>query len=106
MGVLLLVLLLLGLGVFWIEARHRLRPASPLTLRQLDWTVASTETGLALEGWLEINNPHGRMEVMVPDLEVNPRLIGSANLSDVTISTEVTPHHPDEETRADGYWQA
>ena len=106
MGVLLLVLLLLGLGVFWIEARHRLRPASPLTLRQLDWTVASTETGLALEGWLEITNPHGRMEVMVPDLEVTPRLIGSANLSDVTISTEVTPHHPDEETRADGYWQA
>ena len=33
MCVLILILLLIGLGVFWIEARHRLRPASPLTPR-------------------------------------------------------------------------
>ena len=31
MCVLLLILLLFGLSVLWIEARHRLRPSSPLT---------------------------------------------------------------------------
>ena len=103
---LLLILLLIGLGVFWIEARHRLRPASPLTLRQLDWSIGTQGDDLDLEGWIEINNPHARMEVMVPELQVNPVLIGSSDLSDVTVRTEITPHHPDEETRADGYWPA
>ena len=63
MCVLLLILLLIGLGVFWIEARHRLRPASPLTLRQLDWSVETTGNDLHLEGWIEITNLHARMWV-------------------------------------------
>ena len=46
------------------------------------------------------------MEVMVPELEVQPTLIGSADLRDIVTSTRITPHHPDEETRADGYWPA
>ncbi|WP_114992729.1 F420-0:Gamma-glutamyl ligase [Synechococcus sp. UW179A] len=106
MCVLLVILLLIGLGVFWIEARHRLRPASPLTLRQHDWSVASNGNDLELEGWIEISNPHARMEVMVPELQINPVLIGSSNLRDVTVKTRITPHHPDEDTRADGYWPA
>ena len=106
MCVLILILLLIGLGVFWIEARHRLRPASPLTLRQLDWRVETKGNDLELEGWIEISNPHSRMEVMVPELQVNPVLIGSSDLSDVMVRSRITPHHPDEETRADGYWPA
>ena len=106
MCVLLVILLLLGLGVFWIEARHRLRPTSPLQLRQLDWNVQAQEKDLELEGWIEISNPHPRMEVMVPEIQVNPVLIGSSDLSDVTVRTRITPHHPDEDTRADGYWPA
>ena len=106
MCVLLVILLLLGLGVFWIEARHRLRPTSPLQLRQLDWNVQVQGKDLELEGWIEISNPHPRMEVMVPEIQVNPVLIGSSNLGDVTVRTRITPHHPDEDTRADGYWPA
>ena len=44
------------------------------------------------------------MEIFVPELEVKPVLIGSSDLSDIVISSTVTPHHPDEETRPDGYW--
>ena len=106
MCVLLVILLLIGLGVFWIEARHRLRPSSPLKLRQLDWSVRPSGHDLELEGWIEISNPHPRMEVMVPELQVNPVLIGSLDLNDVTVKTRITPHHPDEDTRADGYWPA
>ena len=106
MCVLLVILLLIGLGVFWIEARHRLRPASPLKLRQLDWSVKSTGDDLELQGWIEITNSHARMEVMVPELQVNPVLIGNSNLNDVMVKTLITPHHPDEDTRADGYWPA
>ena len=106
MCVLLVILLLIGLGVFWIEARHRLRPSSPLKLRQLDWSVRPSGDDLELQGWIEISNPHKRMEVMVPELQVNPVLIGSSDLNDVTVKTRITPHHPDEDTRADGYWPA
>ena len=106
MECLLLILLLLGLAIAWIEARHRLWPASPLELRQSDWSASQNGASLEMEGWLEISNPHGRMEVMVPELEVQPTLIGSADLRDIVTSTRITPHHPDEETRADGYWPA
>ena len=106
MECLLLILLLLGLAIAWIEARHRLWPASPLELRQSDWSASQNGASLEMEGWLEISNPHGRMEVMVPELEVQPTLIGNADLRDIVTSTRITPHHPDEETRADGYWPA
>ena len=106
MECLLLILLLLGLAIAWIEARHRLRPASPLMLHQSGWSVKQNGQSLEMEGWLEISNPHGRMEVMVPELDVRPTLIGSSDLSDIVTSTRITPHHPDEETRADGYWPA
>ena len=106
MECLLLILLLLGLAIAWIEARHRLWPASPLELRQSDWSATQNGASLEMEGWLEISNPHGRMEVMVPELEVQPTLIGNADLRDIVTSTRITPHHPDEETRADGYWPA
>lgn len=106
MCVLPLILLLLGLSVLWIEARHRLRPSSPLTLRQMDWSVSKASGNLELSGWLEIANPHQRMEIFVPELEVKPVLIGNDDLSDIVISTRVTPHHPDEESRPDGYWPA
>lgn len=106
MCVLLLILLLFGFSVLWIEARHRLRPSSPLTLRQMDWSVNKGSGDLELSGWLEIANPHQRMEIFVPELEVKPVLIGSSDLSDIVISTKVTPQHPDEETRPDGYWPA
>ena len=77
-----------------------------LTLRQMDWSVNKASGNLELSGWLEIANPHQRMEIFVPELEVKPVLIGSSDLSDIVISSTVTPHHPDEETRPDGYWPA
>ena len=106
MDSLLLILLLLGLAIAWIEARHRLRPVSPLLLRQSDWSVKQKGESLVMNGWLTISNPHARMEVMVPELEVTPTLIGSADLRDIVTTTRITPHHPDEDTRADGYWPA
>ena len=106
MPLLLLILLLLGLGVFWLEARHRLRPASPLRLEAFDWSVTPQGQDLCIEGWLEISNPHARMEVFVPEIEIKPVLLGKTDLSPLQINTQLTPHHPDEASRSDGYWAA
>ena len=106
MPLLLLILLLLGLGVFWLEARHRLRPASPLRLEAFDWSVTPQGQDLCIEGWLEISNPHARMEVFVPEIEIKPVLLGKTDLSPLQINTQLTAHHPDEASRSDGYWAA
>jgi hypothetical protein len=103
---LLIAPLALGAGVAWLEARHRLRPASPLRLMARDWTVTSLAGVLRVDGVLEISNPHPRMEVFVPELRVEPTLLGKADLSGLTVTTRIQADHPDEETRADGYWAA
>ena len=103
---LLIAPLALGAGVAWLEARHRLRPASPLRLTARDWTVTSLGGVLRVNGVLEISNPHPRMEVFVPELQVVPTLLGKADLSGLTVTTRIQADHPDDEARADGYWAA
>ena len=98
--------LALGLGVSWLELRHRLRPASPLVLSPSDWSVERHGDTLQVTGWLEISNPHRRMEVFVPELRVDPVLLGQADPSALEVTTRIEAHHPDEELRADGYWAA
>ena len=98
--------LALGLGVSWLELRHRLRPASPLVLSPSDWSVERHGDTLQVTGWLEISNPHRRMEVFVPELRVAPVLLGQADPSALEVTTRIEAHHPDEESRADGYWAA
>ena len=98
--------LALGLGVAWLESRHRLRPASPLKLRALDWHVDPSGAEVRITGLLEISNPHPRMEVFVPELRVDPVLLGKSDPSALEVSTRIDADHPDEETREDGYWAA
>ncbi len=106
LSVLLLALLLLGLGLLWLELRHRLRPASPLRLRSGPWKVLRQDGEVLVKGTLTITNPHPRMEVFVPEISVRPTLLGRGDLQAVRIHSEVIPHHPDEPARPDGYWFA
>jgi hypothetical protein len=46
------------------------------------------------------------MEVFVPEIAVEPVLPGKGSLAEVKRSVSITPLHPDEEARADGYWFA
>lgn len=106
LSTLLLLLLLFGLSLAWLELRHRLRPASPLLLDAGSFQVRREGHALEVEGEIRIRNPHARMEVFVPEIEVNPVLLGRADLSSVIRRVRITPQHPDEPARADGYWAA
>ena len=103
---LLIAPLALGLGVTWLELRHRLRPASPLRLTPSDWSVERDGDTLRVTGWLEISNPYRRMEVFVPELRVDPVLLGQADPTGLQVTTRIEARHPDEESRPDGYWAA
>ncbi len=102
----LLLLLAGGLLLLWLECRHRLRPASPLRLNPGSFRVRRRAQGLEVTGEITIRNPHRRMEVMVPEIEIRPTLLGRADLHDVHCRCSVTAQHPDEESRTDGYWAA
>lgn len=102
-----LILLGFGLTLLWLEARHRLRPRSPLRLAAEGWQVSpEADDCWAVAGTVTIDNPHPRMEVFVPQLRIKPTLLGREDLGGIGIDTRVTPQHPDEEARADGYWFA
>ena len=104
---LLIAALIFGLALLWLEARHRLRPASPLRLSSGGWKVQrSADNVLRVRGSIAITNPHPRMEVFVPEIELKPTLLGRSALDAISIQTRITPQHPDEEARADGYWFA
>jgi len=99
-------LLLFGLALAWLELRHRLRPASPLLLEAGPFEVGRQGTALEVEGEIRIRNPHPRMEVFVPEIHVDPVLLGRADVSEVRRRVQLTPLHPDEPARPDGYWAA
>jgi hypothetical protein len=103
---LLVLLLLFGLTLLVLELRHRLRPSSPLLLRPGSFEVRRRADGVEVSGEISIANPHGRMEVFVPELRVEPVLLGKGSLADVRRRVAITPLHPDEEARPDGYWFA
>jgi hypothetical protein len=106
-AVLLIAALVFALALLWLEARHRLRPASPLQLSSEAWKVKQKSDQLVVvKGHIRIRNPHPRMEVFVPELHLEPTLLGRGDLSALTVSTAITPQHPDEQARPDGYWFA
>jgi hypothetical protein len=103
----LIAALVFGLALLWLELRHRLRPSSPLRLQAEPFSTRRTgKRTLLVEGAIAISNPHPRMEVFVPELELRPTLLGRGDLANVKVRTAVKALHPDEESRPDGYWAA
>ena len=80
---LIYIVIIIGIFILLIELNQRLRPSSPLKLSTYDWKISKTSYGLEVEGWLEINNPHQRMEVMVPELRITTKLLGKEGVSQI-----------------------
>ena len=102
----LIGLLLFGLSLLWLELRHRLRPASPLRLEAGPFHLQRQGEAVVVEGEIRIRNPHPRMEVFVPEIQVEPVLLGRSDVSLVSRRVQITALHPDEPARPDGYWAA
>lgn len=99
-GVLLLVLLA-------IELQYRRRPGNKLELTSGAWQVETYEPRhYRLSGELVFRNLTRRLEVMVPEVGVEVKLLSGGSLAGVTTETEVIPRYRDAVPRADGYWEA
>ena len=106
LSLLLILLAVFGLSLLWLEVRHRLRPHSPLQLLPGSFQISGSPEVVEVNGTINIRNPHARMEVFVPEIRVDPVVLGKANLTELKRTVQITPEHPDEEARADGYWFA
>ncbi len=89
-----------------MEIKHWTRPRSPLTIEGKDWKVDLQSEIIKINGWLIIENHAPKVEVMVPELDIKPTLIGSHDFSKVNIETNIISNHPDEKARKDRYWFA
>lgn len=90
-----------------IERRYRRRPGNRLAFAAGDWNLEQYEPQhYCIVGESELINQTQNLEIMVPELTAATTLLGKDSLAGIQVTTTITPHHPDAEPRADGYWFA
>jgi hypothetical protein len=99
-GIILLALLVM-------EAQYRQRPGNKLELTSGNWELQVYEPRrYVLVGQLDLQNQTSRLEVMVPEIRAEVKLLSEGSLDNVTTTTRITPRFKDASTRDDGYWEA
>ena len=99
-----LILFPLILLIVLIEISNKLKAASPLIIKPKTSDVKREEGRLEISGYLEIENTHNTIEVMIPSFSIKPTLLGKTSLKNLKIYTSIIPNHPDQEKREDNYW--
>lgn len=95
------ILLLLAL-----EVQYRRRSGNKLELTAGNWQLEVYEPQrYLLVGELAFRNLTQRLEVMVPEIGVEVKLLSAASLKGITTSAQVIPRYQDADPRADGYWE-
>ena len=103
---LLRILILIIFIYLFIELNHKFRINSPLKLKPKEFKKIIFESKQKYIALVEISNLHEKMEVMIPFLNVYPKLIGISKDELLSIHTKIKPHHPDEEDQKEDYWAA
>jgi hypothetical protein len=105
-AVLGIILLLLLLALLAIEIQYRRRPGNKLDLISGDWKLEVLEPQFCrFICKLEFLNRTQKLEIMVPELSAEVRLLSGGSLDDVLTTVQIMPRSPDAAVRADGYWE-
>ncbi len=89
-----------------LEVQYRRRPGNKLELTAGNWQLEVYEPQrYLLVGELEFRNLTQRLEVMVPEIWVEVKLLSTDSLKGITTDAQVIPRYKDAEPRADGYWE-
>lgn len=102
-----LILLFLGLVAAGLELQYRRRPGNDLILTSGDWHLdLDHPQQYVLVGEMELWNRTNRLEVMVPEVKAEVKLLSGESLDGIRWHTQVISGHADAPTRKDGYWFA
>jgi len=97
--------LLAGLGGVAFENQYRRRPGNDLELTSGSWQLEVYEPQrYVLVGELELCNRTRRLEIMVPEVQAQVKLLSKASLEGITCNTRIIPNHADAPARPDDYW--
>lgn len=100
-------ILLIGLYLLALEIQYRSRPGNDLVATVGQWQIQEqTPNYCRLVGEMELINRTAKLEIMVPQVEAEVKLLSGASLQGTTTQVRVVSHHPDETARLDGYWFA
>lgn len=99
------VVVLFALAALALEIQYRLRPGNKLELTSGNWEIVTTEPKhYVLIGEMELRNLTKRLEIMVPEVDAEVKLLSKASLEGINSTITITPDHADATARADGYW--
>jgi hypothetical protein len=105
-GVIILAILM-ALTWLAIELQYRNRPGNALELTCGDWNLAVAEPEkYLLVGEMELCNRTKSLEIMVPEVQAEAKLLSSGSLEGVNYRTQIVPFHRDALARQDNYWFA
>lgn len=90
-----------------IEWNYRQRPGNKLELTSGNWNLDPTDPQCyQLTGVLEFINKTKALEIMLPEVFAEVKLLSKASLETVSCKTQVIPLHEDFPARDDNYWFA
>ncbi len=99
--------IIISLGWLALELQYRSRPGNALELTTGDWHLAVAESEkYLLVGEMELCNQTKSLEIMVPEVEAEVKLLSGGSLEGVSYRTQIIPFHEDAPARADNYWFA
>ena len=99
----ILLLIIIVSLITILEISHKIRPHSPLRIQGRNFKKKYNDGNLEIEGWIDIHNPHKKMEVMIPELFINYSFIGDQKAIDKEISIHSSIKESIKETH---YWTA
>ena len=77
-----------------LEAAHWLRACSPLRIKTYDYNVIRNKNGFKVLFWIDITNPDSKIEVMVPEIDIKPILLGKEGVSNAFSTNLLRPLSP------------
>lgn len=97
--------LVLGAAGAAIELQYRRRPGNKLELDAGSWQIEKLSPNrISVVGEMEFQNKTDSLEIMLPDVNADVKLLSKGSLEGITSKTRITPLHKDAPARNDGYW--
>ena len=104
----MLIIFLTSIIVFFaiLEIIHFQRPFSPLKIHNLKANTSKSHEELSIDIEIEIKNTNKKMEVMIPEFQVEPIILSENYIDSIKITKTISSSHQDPVARKDQYWQA
>jgi hypothetical protein len=100
-------ILLIGLYLLALEIQYRDRPGNNLVATVGQWHIQEQAPNhYQLVGEMELINRTAKLEIMVPQVSAEVKLLSGGSLQGVMTQTRIVSRHPDEAARPDDYWFA